>query len=216
MKKLMWLMVGLSSTMTIAQADQNDVFDQAMKEAQRLKSQSQGLPKVPYTKNTDAVIDPEQIMKQYQSLGKSQKPNEDLIIFVSSSMPMAALEKLGRQAKSAGAVMVMRGLIGDLDKNGWNQTMEYIKPVAKTGASIQIHPDLFKQYNVTQVPTFVLATNGIVQGCNDDMCDANSIQAVGDASLDYVLEYWQSKYSNDKKIASLVSAKLKMIEQGKK
>lgn len=198
-----------------ALADSNDVFERAMQEAQRLKSQSQGLPQMPVTQSKDAVIDPEQIMKQYQSLGRAQKPKEDLIIFISSSMPMSALEKLGKQAKNAGAVMVMRGLTGELDRNGWNETMQYLRPVAKTGVSIQIHPELFKQYNVNVVPTFVFATNGVVQGCNDDMCDANSIRAEGDASLDYVLEYWLKKYSADQKVSNLVAAKLKLVGQGK-
>jgi len=209
------VMMSLSLFSAVLLADTNDVFERAMREAQRLKSQNQALPQIPMTKNTDAVIDPEQIMKQYQSLGKAQKPTEDLIIFISSSMPMSALEKLGKQAKSAGAVLVMRGLTGDLDRNGWNETMQYLRPVAKTGASIQIHPELFKQYNVNVVPTFVFATNGIVQGCNDDMCDANSIRAEGDASLDYVLEYWLKKYSADQKVSNLVAAKLKLVGQSK-
>lgn len=214
--KLLGIFLILASMYQLGLAEKDDVFERAMQEAQRLKSQNQPLPKFPINKNSDAVIDPEQIMKQYQSLGKAQKPKEDLIIFISSSMPMSALEKLGNQAKKAGAVLVMRGLVGDLDKNGWNQTMQYIEPVAKTGASIQIHPDLFKQYNVNVVPTFVLAINGIVQGCNDDMCDASSIRAEGDASLDYVLEYWKDKYSEDSKVADVIDTKLKNLGRDKR
>lgn len=210
------LLVGTLIGWGLSFADDNDVFDRALKEAQRMHSQQQGLPNIPMNKAPEgASLDPEQIMRQYQSLGKSQKPNEDLIIFVSSSMPMSALEKLGRQAKKAGAVLVIRGLVGELDKNGWNETMEFMRPVAKTGVSIQIHPELFKQYNVKVVPTFLLATNGVVQGCNDDMCDANAIRAEGDASLGYVLEYWYKKYDADQKISGLIASKINKLSQDK-
>lgn len=210
------LLVGTLIGSGLSFADDNDVFDRALKEAQRMQSQQRGLPNIPMNKAPEgASLDPEQIMRQYQSLGKSQKPNEDLIIFVSSSMPMTALEKLGRQAKKVGAVLVIRGLVGELDKNGWNETMEFMRPVAKTGVSIQIHPELFKQYNVKVVPTFLLATNGVVQGCNDDMCDANAIRAEGDASLGYVLEYWYKKYDADQKISGLIASKINKLSQDK-
>lgn len=137
-------------------------------------------------------IDVDQIASRYRDLGKRDKQSdENLLIFVSTSMPMATLVKLGNQAKRAGAVLVLRGVPGGLSLPGaWTRAMAQLKPVASTGARMQINPDLFRLYMVNVVPTFVLTRLDTSQCASDsDGCQAQ-LRAVGDVSLDYVLDKW--------------------------
>jgi len=120
--------------------------------------------------------------------------NENLMIFVSLSMPEKALLKLARQAARTRAVLVWRGVSGGLEKGSWKRAMEALKPFAATGASMIIHPDLFRTYGVVQAPTFVLTTDRQGEACVSDQkkeC-SQSLRATGDVSLDYVLERWST------------------------
>jgi conjugal transfer pilus assembly protein TrbC len=139
-----------------------------------------------------AGIDVDQIASRYRNLGKRDKPSDEgLLIFVSTSMPMATLIKLGNQAKRAGAVLVLRGVPGGLSAPGaWTRAMAQLKPVAATGARMQINPDLFRLYTVNLVPTFVLARRDTSQCASANAGCQSMLRAVGDVSLDYVLEKW--------------------------
>jgi conjugal transfer pilus assembly protein TrbC len=139
-----------------------------------------------------AGIDVDQIARRYRDLGKrNQQSDESLLIFVSTSMPMATLIKLGNQAKRAGAVLVLRGVPGGLSAPGaWTRAMAELKPVAATGARVQINPDLFRLYTVNVVPTFVLTRLDTSQCATDSAGCQATLRAVGDVSLDYVLEKW--------------------------
>ena len=139
-----------------------------------------------------AGIDVDQIASRYRDLGKRDKQSdESLLIFVSTSMPMATLVKLGNQARRAGAVLVLRGVPGGLATSGaWTRAMAQLKPVAATGARVQINPDLFRLYAVNLVPTFVLTRLDTSQCASDSAGCQAMLRAVGDVSLDYVLEKW--------------------------
>lgn len=76
-----------------------------------------------------------------------------LFVFVSLSMPEASLKELGHQAKKHSAVLVMRGLHQD----SFVKTAEKLKEL---GITVDIHPDLFEQYQVTIVPTFIQIQDG--------------------------------------------------------
>jgi conjugal transfer pilus assembly protein TrbC len=134
-------------------------------------------------------VDIDQIASRYKEMGKPPK-DDGLLVFVSMSMPMAALVKLGQQSKRAGAVLVLRGLEGGLSRGSWSRMMDELKPVAETGASIQIHPDLFRLYGVTQVPTFVLMEPEEAECVMDSTRCQTMLRATGDVSLSYVLDKW--------------------------
>lgn len=89
-------------------------------------------------------------------------------------------------------MLVLRGMKGALGTKGVMQkTMEAIKPAAVTGASIQIDPEAFIRYNVTAVPTFVMASKE--ESCeNSETCDSKSYALV-DVTLEYALENWSSR-----------------------
>lgn len=135
-------------------------------------------------------VDPMQIAQRYREAGVGQpKATRMLLVFVSTSMPEKALKMLGVQAKQAGAVMVLRGLKGPIDQPGvLAETAKALRTVAEAGADIQIDPKAFKRYNVTAVPTFVLAD--AEEGCADEVCSAEAHRLVGDTTLAYALDHW--------------------------
>lgn len=167
------------------------------------------LPKVPNVKMPASGIDIGQIANRYQEKQIASR-NENLLIFVSLSMPKEALIRLSRQAQSTNAVLVMRGLEGGLSKGSWANAMASLKPITETGASVIIHPEYFKQYGVKQVPTFVLVSDETaIDSCdNTKSCDAK-LQSSGDVSLDYVLTRWAD---GSGPLAKVAKNKLAMLE----
>jgi len=78
---------------------------------------------------------------------------ETILVFVSFSMPEASLKSLAREAERANAVLIIRGLIED----SFKITMIHLKDYA---LSVEVNPDLFEQYNIQHVPTFVKLKDG--------------------------------------------------------
>ena len=138
-------------------------------------------------------IDPAALAAKYQNNGIGERPaGQELMIFVSTSIPTKALVMLGQQAKATGAVLVLRGLKGALGTKGVVQkTMEALQPVGATGAKIQIDPEAFGRYHITAVPTFVIATKE--ESCATETCDTKSFALAGDVTLEYALEQWSSR-----------------------
>lgn len=170
------------------------------------------MPRIPNIQNPQKGVDIAQIANQYHH--KALSPNsDDLLIFVSLSMPQDALLKLARQARDTRAVMVMRGIQGGLQKGSWIKAMNAIKPITDTGASLIIHPDFYKKYHVTQVPTFILTSNQSVESCDKTSACAQKLLATGDVSLDYVLEHWADGKGA---LAELAREKLSLLEQSRK
>lgn len=133
------------------------------------------------------------VAEKYKNAGGNMpKSPQDLMIFVSTSLPPRALELLGAQAARAGAVLVLRGIRGKLGTKGaMNDTFALLEPAAKAGASIQINPEAFKRYDIQSVPTFVLAATE--EGCGNDQCASQAYSLVGDVTLEYALETWSNR-----------------------
>lgn len=123
-------------------------------------------------------IDPLTLANKYQAAGVGQGPaKQELMVFISTSMPTKALVMLGQQAKATGAILVMRGMVAPLGTKGAMQkTMEALQPVGATGAQIQIDPEAFTRYNVKAVPTFVIASKD--EGCSSDTFGMVTMQIV--------------------------------------
>lgn len=81
---------------------------------------------------------------------------DQLLVFVSFSMPDLSLEELSKQAGKFHARLVLRGL----HEGSFKKTAEKILEIDKNGLKIDIDPELFKEYQIKQVPTFVLIKNG--------------------------------------------------------
>jgi len=79
-----------------------------------------------------------------------------ILVFVSFSMPKAALIELSDQSQKYGATLVLRGIHED----SFLKMKDKIMEISPKGLHLDIHPDLFKQYGIKRVPTFVLVKNG--------------------------------------------------------
>lgn len=158
-----------------------------------------------------AQVDPAEIAERYQDIkAVALPPADELLIFVSSSLSLETLTRIAMQAKQAGAIVMFRGINGDMRKRGeFAKWVKYLTPMINTGASIQINPKLFTQHAITSAPSFVLATRE--EGCTTDQCKVASTMLEGDVSLDYALEHWVAKGG---RFASLAQARLNRMSGG--
>lgn len=146
-------------------------------------------PDVPTPVLKQQRVDVLEIAKQYEQqaapAAKPAKPQE-LIVFVSFSMPEESLKRLAAQTERAGGVLVLRGF-----KDGsLKATTRAVQELGLAGTSFQINPPAFAKYKVQTVPTVVLtkpeaATQIDGEGCA--LADTYSSVA-GDTSLDFALE----------------------------
>lgn len=82
-------------------------------------------------------------------LQKEKTDQDQLLIFVSSSMSQNFLKELFKDAEKIGAKLIFRGLIN----NSFKETYTYFK---ETEINADIDPSKFDDYQVTVVPTFIL------------------------------------------------------------
>lgn len=130
--------------------------------------------------------DLEALVRQFNG-GKPALPKSgsDLMVFVSLSMPEHVLKALARQSKDAGAVMVLRGL----KVGSWPETWKTLAALNQgIGAEWIIHPEGFKQFKVTKVPSIVLADGRTASALEDGCAEAASYAALaGDVSIEQAL-----------------------------
>ena len=72
-----------------------------------------------------------------------------ILVFVSFSMPLQTLKELAISAEKYNAKLVIRGLVD----NSFKKTMEKL---TEFQSGLEINPNLFKTFNVKQVPTFII------------------------------------------------------------
>ena len=96
------------------------------------------------------------------------KSKEQILIFVSFSLPDSALQSYYQEAQLLGGRLVMRGL----KNNSFKDTQ--VKTI-KLGISFDIDPTLFEEYGITTVPTIVLISDKSRQG-NELSNQLNSFQ----------------------------------------
>lgn len=102
---------------------------------------------------------------------------ESFRIFVSFSMPRELLASLDQQAKQIGAKLVIQGL----KNNSFKETFAFAKSLGDQGIRFDIDPKAFEDFEVTQVPAFV-----INQGNQYD-------KIVGNVSIAYALNEFANK-----------------------
>lgn len=158
------------------------------------KAQQQAAPaKINITPNTaiNGVVDPDAIAKKYSKIKSAapEKRDEDmneLMVFVSLSMPKASLENVARDSRKAGASMIMRGVSKGVGPGRWVQSMAALEPLTQNGGEVSLHPDLFERYGIKRVPAIVVAAEPNA-GCTEDACREFAV-IYGDVSLAYALE----------------------------
>lgn len=174
------------------------------------------VPEFKYYGHDRVVSDPMEVAKRYQSKipDKAKAKQADLLAFVSFSMPEASLRRIAAETAKVGGVMVIRGF-----KDGsLKRTIAATQELAALQGELLIHPELFDQYAVAEVPTFVLAASGAEMGGN---CSENEefgvcsehLQVKGDVSLHSALEYFVGSKPQGK-LGQIAQAKLDMLQRG--
>lgn len=86
-----------------------------------------------------------------------KKPLNNVMVFISFSMPRASIIAYLREARVANASIVIRGLINNSFKETFKTVSELVKE--SNGGGIELNPIAFVKFHIKQVPT-VVVTNG--------------------------------------------------------
>jgi conjugal transfer pilus assembly protein TrbC len=97
-----------------------------------------------------------------------------LLVFISFSVPENIWLSLAQEMKDYQALFVLRGLPDNSFKS-FAQKMAHLKEQGME-ASLQIHPQLFKDYDIKSVPSFVFVASDTIH------------KVSGAVSLDYALD----------------------------
>ena len=92
------------------------------------------------------------LLLSFNAIACETAKKEGLRIFVSFSMPESLLVTLDEQARKIGAKLVIRGL----KNNSFKETFSYVKSMNEKGLVIDIDPKAFDEFEVNQVPSFVI------------------------------------------------------------
>ncbi len=124
-------------------------------------------------------------------------------LLVSLSMPQAGLKRLATDAKDAGIPLVFRGVPADNTKTSKPllnpESLQPFNYLIELGASVEINPEIFKEYSVSEVPALIIrkqkvkdpsASSSLNQSACTDTGSAPSEAAVvlGDVTLGYMLD----------------------------
>lgn len=128
-----------------------------------------------------------------------------IFVAISASMPPENLKKLARDAGRANVTLVLRGFVeGSVQK-----TTEAMAQYARLGASIQIYPQLFSQYGITVVPTYLAVKSTSECLANTQCTSAESATVSGDVSLAYALRSLQKTVPTT--LQTLLAEKLALL-----
>lgn len=141
--------------------------------------------------------------------------SDQVVMFVSSSMPLQTLRNYARDLSKINGVMVMRGTVGGISKIG--QTMKLTHDTLRAdptceGANCKmwetqmlIDPVIFRVYGIQQVPALIYQPNMHIQSYCDGLENINRASDIiyGDASLNGMLTRLNQITPNEK-IKSLI------------
>lgn len=141
--------------------------------------------------------------------------SDQVVMFVSSSMPLQTLRNYARDLSKINGVMVMRGSIGGISKIG--ETIKLTHDTLRTdptceganckmwGTQMLIDPVIFSVYDIKQVPALIYQPNMHIQSYCDGLENINRASDViyGDASVNGLLTRLNQISANEK-ITSLI------------
>ena len=129
---------------------------------------------------------------EVREAARSETPKTTTLrLFVSLSLPEPTLQRLMDQAAASGVPLLLRGL----HRNSMRQTAERIRALLGTRTTgVQIDPEAFDRFGITQVPSFVLApASADESSCalTQTQCKTpeDYVRVSGDVSIDYALQH---------------------------
>ena len=151
---------------------------------------SENLSKQIQTSQNNASQLLNQVLQNQRVLSKNHEQNEynqgidkkeaELIICVSFSMPKEMLKSYLEQARIYAGRLVVRGLIN----NSFKQTVKALTLDKNQVLKIEINPKIFKDFNVTRVPTIIYISKEGKTKLNEN----EYYKFVGSVGIKYVLD----------------------------
>ncbi|WP_275385675.1 type-F conjugative transfer system pilin assembly protein TrbC [Xenorhabdus bovienii] len=140
---------------------------------------------------------------------------DQLVLFVSSSMPIHTLRNYARDLSKVGGVMVLRGAVGGISRIA--DTMKLSREILTVNQTcdttsckmwstqILIDPVLFKQYDIKVVPALIFQPDMNINSYCDSLELMKKAETViyGDASIAKMLEV-MNRITPNKKYESLI------------
>lgn len=177
---------------------------------------------------TSPDIDLDALMARYGTMRPTPTlagDREQLLVFISASVPRESLRRLARQAASVGAPLLLRGVVG----GDFPATAEFMRDIlgepekdgsppatsSKHGRSQRkaralIDPTLFARFDVRQVPAVVLVPDGAcvagIRACPD--ATPAHVHVAGDVTLEYALDHIARTHPKAKSVADALLARL--------
>jgi type-F conjugative transfer system pilin assembly protein TrbC len=155
-----------------------------------------------HTKNIEAEKGSilEEVINNIKNLDLEEKraKNKGILIFVSFSMPKSLLWSYQEQARLYGARIVIRGLVA----NDFKKTVQAMDLGDGKIMTLDVNPMLFKDYDITKVPSIIIA--GVEESSQAED------KFIGTISLSYALEE-SSTTGHQKEFSSKI---LKRIKEG--
>jgi conjugal transfer pilus assembly protein TrbC len=177
---------------------------------------------------TSPDIDLDALMARYGAMRPTPalaSDREQLLVFISASVPTDLLRRLAQQATRIGAPLVLRGVVGD----DFPATAAFMRDIlgependgrppatsSKQGSSQRkpralIDPTLFARFDVRQVPAVVLVPDGAcmagIRACPD--ATPAHVHVAGDVTLDYALDHIARTHPEAKSVAEALLARL--------
>jgi conjugal transfer pilus assembly protein TrbC len=167
-----------------------------------MAAQSRALPRVP-----GAALDPRvqrapdlaDLAAQYERIRQgpqgrtgddisAERQAQGLLVFASLGMPRASLDRLIADAERAQALIVLRGVLeGSLHK-----TSTRVRELVGTRkVAWQVDPTLFRKFEVSAVPTFVLIdpSHPVLVACGATQCQQAAFSKVaGDVTTGFAMD----------------------------
>lgn len=177
---------------------------------------------------TSPDIDLDALMARYGAMHETPAlagDREQLLVFISASVPRESLWRLARQAASVGAPLVLRGVVG----GDFPATAEFMRdilgependgrPPATSSNKTHSHrkpralidPTMFARFDVRQVPAVVLVPDGAcvagIRACPHDT--PAHVHVAGDVTLDYALDHIARTHLEAKPVADALLSRL--------
>lgn len=153
-------------------------------------------PNNPATKNAKNVfpdvptpevsnVDIQALAKRYEQRTQARR-TDDLMVFVSFTMPSESLKRIVAQVSQLGGTVVLNGF----KDNSWQATAFAIKDLGEKRGNVVVNPNAFIKYRVKTVPITVLVKPEANDQLDSEGCALpDTYTAVaGDVSLDYALD----------------------------
>lgn len=172
--------VDIKRVMPKVEKDRKEIFGT---DSQATKNASNSFPNI--ATPARGGLDIEAIAKRYEQKSEARKM-ENLMVFVSFTMPRESLKRAISMANKVGASVVFRGF----KNNSLKETSLAIKALDEPGGNVLVNPNAFTKYKVKAVPMVVLAQDGTADKVDPDGCALpdDYVAVSGDVSLDYALD----------------------------